>query len=160
MSKVKRQFIRAGAVSTVLVVAMLATLVDARSNPGVFFLAHFRQVAIAYVTVFLLCWGVDAGFAVYFPDNKMTIGQKVKLGVILAIAFVLTTVAFYYDWKYDHAPGANNGPLLKSFLLDWPVFAIYAGIISFLEVVLYLCVKLLVGEVVRLYKFIRRSFIQ
>lgn len=159
MSKAIRQLIRALAVAAALVLAMLATQAEVRSNPTVFFADNMGRVAFGYVIAFLLCWGVDAGFEAYFNEYKMRTVQKVKLGVILLVAVSFTSIAFYHDWKYDGPAVQKKAPFIIDFIRSWPLVAIYVAVISTIEIVAYLFLKLIWGEAVRLYKAVCKSSI-
>lgn len=159
MTKLARKLIRAGLVAAMLVVAMLATQAEVRSNPTVFLADNMGQVAFGYVIVFLLCWGVDACFEAYFNEYEMRIAQKVKLGVILLVAVSFTSIAFYHDWMYDGPAMQTKAPFIIDFIRSWPLVAIYVAVISTIEIVAYLFLKLIWGEVVRLYKAVSKSSI-
>jgi len=159
MLKFRKQMLRAMVVAALLVVAMLAVQQQVRVNPLFYLRSNVAQVALSYFVVALLCWGVDAGFEAYFHEYILRLSQKIKLGIILLVAVGFTTVAFYHDWKYDGPPMQTKEPFLTDFIKSWPVVAIYVAVISTIEIVVYLFLKLIVGELARLYKALRKSSI-
>lgn len=159
MKKILRQMLKALLAACLLVVAMLATQADVRANPVHFLVTNLGQIAFAYFVVFLLCWGVDAGFEAYFHEYKLRLSQKVKLGLILLIAISFTVMACYNDFLYDGPPAETKGPFIIDLIKSWPVVAIYVAVISTIEIVMYLFLKLIVQELVRLYKGVNKSSI-
>lgn len=160
MTKTLKQILRSAAMAGLLVAAMLLTQADVRHNPVAYVAGYWPQLLASYVIVAVLCWMVDAAFTECFKGDGPSRLQRIKLALVLGIAASLTLVAFYYDWKYDHAPGVDNGPFVVDLAKGWPIYMIYVAVFSFFEILAYLVVKLIVGEVARLVRVARKSSIR